>query len=116
MEERWNIRSLGNNDISTRAGIPASPSPAFLNPRRSRVENHFSHPILAQGCATSPKPRDHTGPRVLRGLPFLELGAHGISNLPPSAPTGLRNTPHPRVGGMSLSTILDATIPMQGAF
>lgn len=94
MEGRWNIRSLGNH-ISTWAGIPARPSPAFFNPPRSRVENHFSYPILAQeGCATYPKPRDHIGPRTLKGLPLLEHGAHGISNLPPSAPTA-SGTPHP---------------------
>lgn len=79
VEERWNIRSLGNNDISTRAGIPASPSPAFLNPRRSQVENHFSHPILAQGCATSPKPQRPHRSRGSLGDSLLELGAHGIA-------------------------------------
>lgn len=98
MKGPWALRSLGN-DISTWSGTPARPFPAFLASPRSRVENHFSYLILAQGCATSPRPRDHTCPRFLRGLPFLELGAHGISNLPLSALTASGKPPARGLGG-----------------
>ncbi|CAI9161260.1 unnamed protein product [Rangifer tarandus platyrhynchus] len=97
-------------------GFQLAPPPRSSNPdaRGWKIISHI--PSWLKDALPPPSPETTPVPESLGDSPFWSWGAHGISNLPPSAPTGLRNTPHPRVGGMSLSTILDATIPMQGAF
>lgn len=79
-------QKIGNRQHTQLGWDPSPASPAVLAASRSRVEDHYPPPILAQGCATSPKPRDHTGPRLLSGPLFWSRGPTELATSLPLLP------------------------------
>lgn len=117
MEGHWHLRSLGNDDLPTRAATPAA-LPRRSPPRPAGGCAVIAHiPSWLKDALPPPSPETTPVPQSLEDPPLSDLGAHGMSNLHPSAPMA-SGTPPPEGwgGGVSLSTIFDATIPMQGAF
>lgn len=80
---------------------------------RSRADPHFLHLILAQGCATSPRPRDRTGPAILSGPPFETGGPWNEHPSPPASGTPL---PYQGGWGASLSRFLMHRFLCKGHF